>query len=617
MTDEFEKVRKVLREAEDVDMDGVPVAGAQDDQSQDQSDGDFDPNQWEHSPHPMPDDSDELPPPLVRAAQQPLNDYGNGQRLIIHFGEDIMFVPRVGWFTWSGQHWAKDTDMLRIRSKAQGIWHLIEQEAAHIQPTPRERDLLDQSYQVRMSLRDLDKLDALTDEQQTERQRLDARLTSLSKQLTAYHKKIGTRMTFAKDAGNSGRMDRMISESQTDKAVAFEMLDANPYEVNTAGGLLRFSTIETEGGGKSASVEVIPHDRAQLQSKLVDILYDSTALAPTWDKFLTRVQPDREMREFLQRWFGLSMLGVKSSNMAVFYGNGANGKSVMVDIIARILSGYAASLRIESITGTNRRGGAEATPDLIPLLGARMVRTSEPGQNTPLQEGLIKMMTGGEPIPVRANYGDQIDLDPLFKLTMSTNHKPDVRGGDDGIWRRLLLVLFGVQIPKAEQDERLGEKLWLERAGILNWLVEGALDYLEVGLAPPAEITSATDEYREESDPLGSFLLHACVITGDHGDSILTADLMQMFNYYLMERAMNTWKPGTITNQLAARSRQWKHPKTGLQFTKSKASLSQYIGIRLTDDFDRRYKAAQRDQKNVIIGIGRDDIGSPAPQDDF
>ncbi len=90
-----------------------------------------------------------------------------------------------------------------------------------------------------------------------------------------------------------------------------------------------------------------------------------------------------------------------------------------------------------------------------------------------LQEGLIKELTGGEPILVRALHSDFVEVRPQFKLTISGNHKPEIRGTDDGIWRRVMLVPFDVQIPEAERDQDLGKKLWEERSGILNWLVKG------------------------------------------------------------------------------------------------------------------------------------------------
>jgi len=440
--------------------------------------------------------------------------------------------------------------------------------------------------------------------------------------LKTHKSAIGRRLTHAKNAGNNGPIGHMMTESTTDMAVPFEDLDAGRMDVNTMSGLLRFNVDQSEGGGsKTGHVELIPHAREQLVSKIIQVAYDPLAEAPLFDAFLKRVQPKAEIREFIQRWIGLSMSARKIQKMAFFYGSGANGKSVLVDIVARILDGYSATLRVESLTGTQKRGGAEATPDLIPLLGARFVRTSEPEEGERLAEGMIKLFTGGELVPVRPNYGEQINLDPEFKLTMSGNHRPEVRGTDDGIWRRVMLVPFDEQIPENERDEDLVEKLWAERSGILNWLVAGLIDYLEVGLAPPDVVVNATEEYRFESDPIGEFLTTCFVITGDAQDAILTQDLLKAFHYFNIERGFTAWKPTTFSRQLPEKAKRWKHPQTGRQITKSKASLSQYTGLRMTDDFRRRFELAPKDQNgnplSMAADVAREMSGAVTPDPDF
>ncbi len=161
--------------------------------------------------------------------------------------------------------------------------------------------------------------------------------------------------------------------------------------------------------------------------------------------------------------------------LAFFHGGGANGKSVLVDLMARMFGDYSASARIESLTGKNKKSGSDSQPDLMPLIAARFVRTSEPEDGERLQEGLVKALTGGEPMMIRALYSDFIIFRPIFKLTISGNHLPEIRGGDDGIWRRVMLVNFPVQIPEKKRipKEELDEILWQERSGILNWLIQG------------------------------------------------------------------------------------------------------------------------------------------------
>lgn len=597
MSDPLDPVRRVMAEPEDIDMGGVPAAdeddaGFADDPGLMPDDGwvpDF------GAPPPdMPPLDGEEPGPVERAAQEPMNDVGNGRRFVIHFGEDFRHVPAVGWYAWEGTHWRRDEHKLAVRAKGQALHPLIEEETAFIRPRPDQAAFLDQRNALLARFRELGKkADAdLAPDEVDEKLRLPSAIAALDKQLDGFDKSIARRVTFAKDAGNSGRIDKFLQESEVALSIAFDRLDADPLSINCLNGLLRFSVSEATGGGDSrvAQVAFEPHAREQLVTKLVPAPYDPEARAPMWDAFLQRIQPDREMRAFLQRWFGLSMTALKTSNLALLYGGGANGKSVLVDTIARVLSGYAASLKIESITGTNKRGGADATPDLVPLLGSRFVRTSEADQGTPLQEGLIKQMTGGEPIQVRPMYGAQLDLEPTWKITMSGNHKPDIRGTDDGIWRRVLLVPFDVQIPRDERDERFGEKLWAERAGIFAWLVEGLLSYLEIGLQPPQVVREATDEYREESDPLGTFLMTCCVVTGDPAHAITADRMVHAVNLHFVERGMTGWKPTTISRQMSVKARQWKHPSTGKRFEKSKASRMQYIGLKLTDDFERRLK---------------------------
>jgi putative DNA primase/helicase len=538
---------------------------------------------------------------LSASAGMPLNDYGNGQRYVIHFGADSMFVPRVGWHVWDGLAWAKDSDQLAVRRRAQRLSDLITQEVPFV---PFRGDRF--AAAVVEHFGQMPKSD-LNSEQLAD--------------LDAARKTIGRHRSFANTTGNSARIDNALKESGVDLAVEFESLDSDPLTLNTEGATLRFVT-EDSGPGTPRLARVIEHRhvREDRLTKVAPVVYDPDARSPLFDAFLERIQPDIEMRGFLQRWLGLSMTGLPMQRLAFFYGAGANGKSVLVDIVARILGNYAATARIESLTGTARRGGGDATPDLIPLIGARFVRTSEPDEGQRLQEGLIKELTGGEPLQVRALHSDFVEVRPIFKMTMSGNHKPEIRGTDDGIWRRVMLVPFDVQIPEAERDPELVDKLFSERAGLFNWLVEGLLDVLETGLRPPDAVTEATKEYREESDPIGLFLTTCCVVSGDPADALSSAELGHAFSFHLMERGMTIWKSTTFARQIAVKARTWRHPETGRRFEKGKASVTQYLGLRFTDAFKRRFDDAPKDHTGRPLGVGArapsGEDASPHPHSD-
>ena len=306
------------------------------------------------------------------------------------------------------------------------------------------------------------------------------------------------------------------------------------------------------------------------------------------------------------------------------YGKGANGKSVLSDLMNRILGDYATTVKIKSLTGRNNKSGADATPDLMPLVGARAALASEPEEGDRLQEGMIKEMTGGEPILVRQLHSDFIEVRPYFKLTISGNHKPDIRGTDDGIWRRVLLVPFDVQIPEAERDEKLIEKLWEERSGILNWLIEGLKSFLEGGLQEPAQVLDATQEYRADSDPIGSFLGDCCVVSGSSEDFLSARELIDGFNLWLDQRGEGMWGQRTVSLKFKAEAGRYRDPTTNRPFSKGKREVTGYRGIKFTEAFRKSYDEAPRNNQGRPVfsasssgTSASNENGSGYSEDDF
>jgi putative DNA primase/helicase len=562
---------------------------------------------------------DDLPPGVdaacARAAGLPLNDYGNGCRFALHFGEDVLFVPRVGWFTWSGLRWCRDPDGLAVRAQAHRIGKLIEGEIPHIALEPWQRALLGEMAGLKVTLARMRARRDLDDDGRMELLRVEARLDQAQAVRSYLQATGGGLRKHAKAAGNSNSLNNMLGEAQVPLSIAFDALDADPLAVNCESGVLVFradreaqAAIRAEGSSDmdgTARFDLVPHDRAQRISKLMPVAFDPAAEAPLFTAFLGRIMPDAGMRAFLQRWFGLNLTALTGDQkMVFFHGGGSNGKSVLVDLMARMLGDYAATAKIESLTGGNKRSGADATPDLVPLMGARMVRASEPDMGERLKEGMIKELTGGEPMLVRALHSDFIEVRPLFKLTISGNHRPEIRGTDDGIWRRVLLVPFEVHIPREERDPDLGEKLWAERSGILNWMVAGLVQYLESGLREPDAVVEATRQFREDSDPLHRFLTECCVVTGLDTDFTRARDLIGAFNLWLDDRGETRWGGRTISLQLATKSRQWRSAD-GRTFRPGKSGDSGYRGIRLTDLFqsrlDRADAAGSRGTRREVI----------------
>ena len=421
---------------------------------------------------------------------------------------------------------------------------------------------------------------------------------------------IGERLKHAKNAGNSNAISNMINEAGVRLARCLDTMDAAPLDINTQTGVLRFSVIGGPGHGftRTAQMQFLRHTRNDgdnrdfMMTKIMDVEFDPDARAPLFHANLARVQPDPEMREFLQRWLGLCLTALTRDQKMVFmHGMGQNMKSVLVELIARMMGGYAAKAKIESLTGRNKRSGGDATPDLVPLMGARMVRASEPEEGERLKEGMIKELTGGEKFMVRALHTDFVEVEPKFKLIITGNHKPEIRGTDNGIWRRVHLVPFDVNIPDDEVDSELQEKLWEERSGILNWLLAGLSDYLEAGLQTPAKVLDATAEFRAESDPTGAFLESCCVVSGDARDIITSKDLGEAMQYWQVQQGGQSWGMATISKRLKDKAKRWRSQSTGQGFTSRKASTMKYEGIRYTDVFGGEWNNLPRDALGRII----------------
>ena len=130
-----------------------------------------------------------------------------------------------------------------------------------------------------------------------------------------------------------------------------------------------------------------------------------------------------------------------------FHGSGANGKTTLLNVISEIFGEYSVTVRFETFKHDEYRRGSDATPDLMLMPGACMLRTTEPEAHTKIAEAMVKSLTGGETIQARAMRQDFFQFDPKFKATLAGNHKPVIKSQDEGIWRRVLMLPFDQSIP--------------------------------------------------------------------------------------------------------------------------------------------------------------------------
>ena len=261
---------------------------------------------------------------------------------------------------------------------------------------------------------------------------------------------------------------------------------------------------------------------------------------PLWIKFLNQTfQNDQELIHFVQKIIGYSLTGSNAEQkMFILYGNGRNGKSVLLNIVKYIFGSYAKTMNATTIMQKRIGSSQGATSDIARLEGARLVVSSEANEGDRLDESLVKQMTGGDTLVARYQYGKDFEFDPVFKLFMATNHKPKIYGTDEGIWRRLVVIPFTHTVKKENVDKKLEDKLKAESMGILKWAIEGAMMWQSEGLNPPDVIQNAGNEYRKEMDVIEAFIDEYCVTNDSY--KVKASELFDAYKNWANET--NNWE---------------------------------------------------------------------------
>ncbi|EAQ35618.1 hypothetical protein NB311A_17619 [Nitrobacter sp. Nb-311A] len=303
-------------------------------------------------------------------------------------------------------------------------------------------------------------------------------------------------------------------------AVTASYWDRDPWKLGTPGGTVDLQTgilhepRQDEGITKATSVAPLDQD------------------CPLWKRFLNEAtRGDVDLIRFLRQWCGYCLTGITREHALAFvHGSGGNGKSVFINIVTSIMNDYATTAAMETFSAGKY---AQHPTDLAMLRGARIVTASETEEGRAWAEARIKQMTGGDPITARFMRQDFFTFKPQFKLTIIGNHQPVLHSVDDAARRRfnIIPVIHSPETP----DRDLERKLMIEAPAILQWMIEGCLDWQRNGLCRPESVNAATAAYFSDQDLMGQWLEDCCEVKKDRGPNGIwdrSSDLFESWAEY-------------------------------------------------------------------------------------
>ena len=359
---------------------------------------------------------------------------------------------------------------------------------------------------------------------------------------------------------NKDRLNNAIAISATDQEILIPAieLDAEANNLCTPDGIVNLLTGEIRPAIKGVD----------LNTRQTSVTPRAMA-TPLWDTFLKETIEDTDRIMYVQELFGAALFGDSRFHvLPVFVGTGANGKSTIIDVISGILNDYAATMPENFLLDTT---GSAHPADIARLRGVRLAVASETRPDGKFNESRVKMLTGGDTLSARFMGQNFFDFKPTHTLFMAVNHLPEVKSGGDGFWRRLRKIDFRKTIAVEKRKEGLAGKLVAEEgAGILQWMIDGAVRVSTQGFNEPESVKLATQSYRHEEDHIAKFLDEKTLLA----DAAVVTKV-SLYNAYREWCAENGEKP--ITQNALGRE---VKGRLGVQESET-AGYRMFIGVEL------------------------------------
>ncbi len=431
------------------------------------------------------------------ASRYGASDIVNAHALVQFMKGGIKYAEGVGFHVWTGTCWTRSEVLVRQAAHDLG--------AAMVETLAREKEIIRAALELKLAGEALD--------------------AEYEKQVQALPlAKAAKGFTMAR------RIDDLIRELASVRGVHCDVddFDNRPHLISFANG-----TVDLRTG------RLQPHDPADMLTKALPWKYDRLKKAKRWRRFLKEVFPNEPlMVDYMRRLCGYGITGSTAEQaFAVLVGVGANGKSVFLDTLSYVFDALSETTRFETFEDR----GSSIPADLAALRGARMVMASEGEAGKPMSESVLKRATGSDRLTARFMRENFFTYQPTFLLWLASNHSPNFRSQDTGLWRRVKLIKFDRYFKPEERDHGIFADLREEAEGIAAWAVQGAVEWYAEGLKEPDCIKSATSNFKENSDALAEFLTDVLVKVDSDKSHVPAQDAYNAYRDWSEAQGEKAW----------------------------------------------------------------------------
>ena len=311
-------------------------------------------------------------------------------------------------------------------------------------------------------------------------------------------------------------------------------MDSNPYLMCFTNGVFDYKNKEFRQGypqdyiTKTTHIPYVPYDsknHKEISSQIIN--------------FMEQLFPENDLCKYMWDHLASVLIGVKKEHVFNIYrGSGSNGKSILTDLMSQCLGDYKGTVPINLVTDKRSSIGG-TTSEIIQLKGVRYAVMQEPSKDAVINEGIMKELTGGDPVMGRALYCDAETFIPQFSLVVCTNALFDIKSNDDGTWRRMKLVDFISKfISDGEvhtddtphvfkKDKDLKTKLPTWAPIFISMLIKRACE-TDGEVTDCAQVVAASNKYRQSQDAISGFIFDR-LIKEDNPNGVNQTSLNNVF----------------------------------------------------------------------------------------